>query len=754
MKDLWKRAATLILSLAVVLSFTPFPGQWAGGTLGAQEVYADTTAVTRVDLTYDPDVVELNTAWTEGEVNSRVRETAGETTTGCGIDYTDLLYYYSDQECWYGIGNGTNQVTTDKQYGIEYRLYCEEGYDWSDEIKPLTEYQPTATAADCPNFEVYVNGTKQADFWVMYFGSDLEIYVPIPTASTTPIVTGIEIGGNDISLERGGSHTFTAEVTGTVSDKSVNWTVEDATSAYTKITSAGVLTIGSSETAETITVRATAAADSTKSATKTVTVLEGPPTIDNVTIMPSDNVSVAQKGQLQFRAEVEGTQTDKSVTWTVGGNYSDGTSIDQNGLLKVSRDETALTLTVTATPTQDPSKAVTVPVTVTSLKKVTSVELSYDPAALKLNPRYTEGEVDRRAYDTQGVTSHTCTLDPAGIRFYVSDYQCWNGIGDGSNRVSEEKQYGLEYTLDLKSGYDWPDEILPLTVYQPTATAADCPGFAVYVNGEKRTDFSVRYNTDSDSLDIWVPISIIRLPISEAAVSGTVAKTYTGKAQTQSPTVVYEDSELTEGTDYTISYKNNINAGTATMTITGAGDFGGTKSMTFTISPKKITPTVTLSASTLVYNGKYQKPAPVVKDGSRTYVSGTDYSVTYKNNKKVGKATVTVRMKGNYTADSKTLTFKIKPKKAVISKAVPGKKQIKVTMGTKVSATGGSTYQIKYRVKGASKWKTVTTTSKTKTIKNLKKGKKYQIKVRAYKKVNGVTYYGAWSKVKTTTKVK
>ena len=42
----------------------------------------------------------------------------------------------------------------------------------------------------------------------------------------------------------------------------------------------------------------------------------------------------------------------------------------------------------------------------------------------------------------------------------------------------------------------------------------------------------------------------------------------------------------------------------------------------------------------------------------------------------------------------------------------------------------------------------------TKTIKKLKKGKVYQIKVRAYKKVNGVTYYGAWSKVKTTKKVK
>ena len=46
------------------------------------------------------------------------------------------------------------------------------------------------------------------------------------------------------------------------------------------------------------------------------------------------------------------------------------------------------------------------------------------------------------------------------------------------------------------------------------------------------------------------------------------------------------------------------------------------------------------------------------------------------------------------------------------------------------------------------------TKAKTKTIKKLKKGKQYQIKVRAYKSVSGTKYYGAWSKVKTTKKVK
>ncbi len=82
------------------------------------------------------------------------------------------------------------------------------------------------------------------------------------------------------------------------------------------------------------------------------------------------------------------------------------------------------------------------------------------------------------------------------------------------------------------------------------------------------------------------------------------------------------------------------------------------------------------------------------------------------------------------------------------------KRKIKVKAGVKVKKTGGAKYQIWYKVKGTSKWKKKTTTRQTLTIRKLKKGKKYQIKIRAYKKIGKKTYYGAWSKTKTTKKVK
>ena len=75
-------------------------------------------------------------------------------------------------------------------------------------------------------------------------------------------------------------------------------------------------------------------------------------------------------------------------------------------------------------------------------------------------------------------------------------------------------------------------------------------------------------------------------------------------------------------------------------------------------------------------------------------------------------------------------------------------------MSGKASTTGGSTYKIYYKQKGTKKWKTTTTTAQTKTVKKLKKGKKYYVKVRAYKKVSGKTYYGAYSSTKLSKKIK
>lgn len=68
---------------------------------------------------------------------------------------------------------------------------------------------------------------------------------------------------------------------------------------------------------------------------------------------------------------------------------------------------------------------------------------------------------------------------------------------------------------------------------------------------------------------------------------------------------------------------------------------------------------VTVSKSSVIYNGKSQEIGVTVKQGSKTLKRNTDYTVTYKNNKNIGTATITVTGKGKYKGITAKATFKI-----------------------------------------------------------------------------------------------
>lgn len=141
------------------------------------------------------------------------------------------------------------------------------------------------------------------------------------------------------------------------------------------------------------------------------------------------------------------------------------------------------------------------------------------------------------------------------------------------------------------------------------------------------------------------------------------------------------------------------------------------------------------------YTGKTVKPGVTVKNGSTTLVEGKDYTLSYKNNVKIGTATVTVKGKGKYSG-SKKLTFKIIPGTTTLKVSQSGKK-ISLSWG-KVS--GATTYQLYYSVNGG-KFKLLTATNKTSfSTSKLSTKNKYTFKVRALSKKNGKTSYGGWSK--------
>lgn len=175
---------------------------------------------------------------------------------------------------------------------------------------------------------------------------------------------------------------------------------------------------------------------------------------------------------------------------------------------------------------------------------------------------------------------------------------------------------------------------------------------------------------------------------------------------------------------------------------------GAVKSSTTIYYPK----TIKLSATTFTYNGKTKTPSVIVKDSKGNALkNGTDYTVTYpKKRKSIGKYTVTVTFKGNYSG-TKKLSFEIVPAKATLSKVTAGSKRFTANWKTVSGVTG---YEVVYSTSKKFTKKTTKTitikkakTKKT-TIKKLSKGKKYYVKVRAYKTVNGKKIYGAFSSVK------
>lgn len=159
------------------------------------------------------------------------------------------------------------------------------------------------------------------------------------------------------------------------------------------------------------------------------------------------------------------------------------------------------------------------------------------------------------------------------------------------------------------------------------------------------------------------------------------------------------------------------------------------------------------------YTGKNLKGKLTIKHNGKTLVNGKDYTAKYSKSKNIGKATITVTGKGNFTGKA-TITYKIVPKKTSISKLSVGKKQITVSWKKVSKVQKITNYKVRYKIKGQSSWKTKTVpaSKKSLTIKGLKKGKVYQVQVAASKKIKSGsskgTYVSDWSKSKTSKKVK
>ena len=203
-------------------------------------------------------------------------------------------------------------------------------------------------------------------------------------------------------------------------------------------------------------------------------------------------------------------------------------------------------------------------------------------------------------------------------------------------------------------------------------------------------------------------------------------------------------------------YIENKNVGTATVTVTGKGNYAGEKTTNFTINAQTLTDDcVTLSKTDYTYSGKNCKPKVTVRNSNGVKLKAdVDYTITYPTDMtNIGIKKIVITGKGNYkgTANAEYgVAEKVSVKKASIKKAKnSSKKAVKLEI-KKVSGADG--YEISYSTsKKFTKDTTKVVESKKtkKTIKKLTKGKTYYFKVRAYK-VNSIgrKIYGKASSVK------
>lgn len=227
---------------------------------------------------------------------------------------------------------------------------------------------------------------------------------------------------------------------------------------------------------------------------------------------------------------------------------------------------------------------------------------------------------------------------------------------------------------------------------------------------------------------------------------------YTGSGICPRFSLTVNGTVLQQGKDYITEYSNNINPGTAKVTIKGIGDYAGTLEKTFTIQKRDLSKLeILLATEQYSYDGTAKTPEIIAKNEGNILAVGRDYTVSYKSNTKPGQASVVVTGIGKYT-NSKTLTFAIVPQRPDGVKLSKGTGKTLTFLWKK--QTGASGYEVSL-YKGNKKVKTALTAKTQYQFKKLKENTQYSFQVRAYKSINGNKKYSNLSNkltVKTAAK--
>ncbi len=251
-----------------------------------------------------------------------------------------------------------------------------------------------------------------------------------------------------------------------------------------------------------------------------------------------------------------------------------------------------------------------------------------------------------------------------------AEFDLKNAIYDGT---AQEPKFTLTFDgYTLVEGKDFV-----IDAYSDNINASDTKPYAV-VRG--RGDFAG--NAEKH-------FSIQPRNLAEVVVAITVgskALVYNKAAQAPSYVLIFGELHLTEGSDYTTSSTDeNINVNDYTVTFTGQGNYTGTKTTDYSITPRDIAvATVKTEQEEYEYNGAAVEPVATVSDGDDVLTQGKDYEISYSDNTNAGDAKMSVSGKGNYTGTLDGQTFKIIPLDLAKVTVTPDNPQLPYNRGSQM----------------------------------------------------------------------
>ena len=278
-------------------------------------------------------------------------------------------------------------------------------------------------------------------------------------------------------------------------------------------------------------------------------------------------------------------------------------------------------------------------------------------------------------------------LNDSGLTAYPADRDKTE-YSEEDNRSTVRAEKGTKCTLRVDASvtdksalkYIWQSRSLQLngdgTVNEKAARAAsgwkDLAGntdsLAVTVDADERYQCLVE---DIYGRRVFVTFDILPETIRDLSTAVVTIpqgnRTYTGKAYTPAPVVKYGTETLVSGTDYTVRYQDNTNAGTAKVTVTGKGRYTGTAKGSFTIARAAQTITAKAAAAKISVGKKTKITASGAKETKKyTYTSSNTAVATVAadgtvTGKKAGTAVITVStpQTANYKKGSKTVSITV-----------------------------------------------------------------------------------------------